>query len=68
MAFLRGVLQNRFGAVGSNNIYHMVQEAVQVHDLGVHVRNMARVAVLCRRAVAGESPGAAIRRGSVAAG
>jgi hypothetical protein len=61
------VLQARFGAVGTNPIYHMVQEAVQVHDLGVHVRNFARVAVLGRRAVPREPLAAVARRENVAA-
>lgn len=65
-AFLAKILQKRFGAVASNPIYHMVQEAVESHDLDVHIRNLARTSILCRRAVPGETATAVVWREKIA--
>jgi hypothetical protein len=65
-AYLAKVLQNRFGAVVSNPIYHMVQEAVECHDFGVHVRNLARTATLWRQAIPGETPAEMLVRQDIA--
>lgn len=40
----------RLKARPSNPMYHMIQEEVENYNLGVHIRNMARVAVASRAA------------------
>jgi hypothetical protein len=52
--------------VVSNPIYHMVQEAVECHDLGVHIRNLAKTAALYRQAIPGETPAEMLVRQNIA--
>jgi hypothetical protein len=60
--FLSKQFAKRFAAQKSNHIYHMVKEAVEVHDLHVTLRNMARVSVLCRVAIPDDIPEQQARR------
>jgi hypothetical protein len=53
-------------AVASNPIYHMVQEAVESYDLGVHIRNLAKTATLCMQAIPGETPAEMLDRQDIA--
>jgi hypothetical protein len=49
-AYLAQLFGDRFSARPSNNMYHMVREAVEVHDCGVNIRAMARMSLRCEAA------------------
>jgi len=56
--YLSNVLRVRLGALPSNPIYHMVQGNVEIHDLEVNIRNLARTAAICTVAVPSETQAA----------
>jgi hypothetical protein len=64
--FLSKQFAKRFAAQKSNHIYHTVKEAVEVHDLHVTLRNMARVSVLLRIVVPDDSQEQQARRTRIA--
>ena len=45
--YLASLSGERFTGHTGNLIYHMIQEAVEIHDLGVTLRKMARLSLRC---------------------
>lgn len=63
---LNTLLGRRVSALPTNPAYHMVQEQVEIYDLGVHVRNLARVVVRARLAIPDETADQLARRQELA--
>jgi hypothetical protein len=59
---ISNLVRDRIAAKPTNPMYHMVQDKVELHDAGVRVRNLARVAATARLPVVGENDKQITRR------